>query len=159
MPTIHLTTFIAALQMWCLILADISVFIKVDGFAQKRRSGGRHPLRPDWKDETVTWRARHLFKNRLFADKDHGNAEARHVCRMNRHRGDFKMMKHEHYFKPCDNGTIVIDLFHFESPFWYAGPLVQWSLSYKIHEAAAGKKNDTIKQICESGKWKKLLEK
>ena len=35
--------------------------------------------------------------------------------------GDFKQMKHEHHFKPIQNGTLMIDLFSFESPYGKAG--------------------------------------
>ena len=52
-------------------------------------------------------------------------------------KGDFKMMKHEHHFKPCENGTIMIDLFHFESPYGAIGKIVQQTLSYPIHEKTA----------------------
>ena len=33
------------------------------------------------------------------------------------------MMKHEHHFKPCENGTIMIDIFHFETPYGAFGKL------------------------------------
>lgn len=110
------------------------------------------------KDETVTWRARHLFKNRLLRVK---------ITEMQKHamfvdeqaQGDFRMMKHEHYFKPCDNGTIVIDLFHFESPF---GMLGRWFNSLyltRYMKRLLERRNNTIKQYAESGKWRKLLEK
>ena len=68
------------------------------------------------------------------------------------------MMKHEHYFKPCDNGTIVIDLFHFESPYGVLGRWFNelWLTRYlrKIIEL----RNNVIKQYAETGKWKKFLE-
>lgn len=110
------------------------------------------------KDETVTWRARHLFKSRLLRSK---------ITEMKKPdmfideqvQGDFKMMKHEHHFKPCENGTIVIDLFHFESPY---GILGQWfnSLYFtKYLKKLLEQRNKTIKEFAESEKWKKLLIK
>jgi ligand-binding SRPBCC domain-containing protein len=110
------------------------------------------------KDETVTWRARHLFKSRLLRSK---------ITEMKKPdmfideqvQGDFKMMKHEHHFKPCENGTIVIDLFHFESPYGIPG---QWFNSLyltKYLKKLLEQRNKTIKEFAESEKWKKLLIK
>ena len=36
-------------------------------------------------------------------------------------QGDFKSFKHEHHFKCIDNGTIMIDVVEFESPFAIVG--------------------------------------
>ena len=66
-------------------------------------------------NETVTWKAKHLFKERMLKIK---------VTQLRQPdffvdeqvKGDFAMMKHEHYFKVVENGTIMIDQFHFESP-------------------------------------------
>jgi len=68
-------------------------------------------------------------------------------------------MKHEHHFKPCENGTILIDLFHFESPY---GLLGQWFNSLyltKYMKRLLEQRNNTIKEFAESDKWKKLLIK
>lgn len=73
--------------------------------------------------------------------------------------GDFKMMKHEHHFKPCDNGTIMIDLFHFESPYGIIG---QWFNSLYLTnymKRMLEQRNKLIKEYAESDKWKKLLIK
>ncbi|HZI53247.1 MAG TPA: SRPBCC family protein, partial [Chitinophagaceae bacterium] len=116
MPTIHLTTFIAAPTE---VVFDLSRHIGVHKesmtkFREEAVAGTRFGLIE--KDDTVTWKARHLFKKRFLRVK---------VSEMKKHemftdeqvQGDFKIMKHEHYFKPCDNGTLLIDLFHFESKF------------------------------------------
>ena len=74
-------------------------------------------------------------------------------------QGDFKILKHEHYFKPCDNGTIVIDLLYFESPYGVFG---QWFNSLyltKYLKRLLEQRNNTIKVFAESDRWKKLLIK
>jgi ligand-binding SRPBCC domain-containing protein len=158
MPTIHLTTFIAAPAN---VVFDLSRHIglhkeSMSKFKEEAVAGIRFGLIE--KDETVTWRARHLFKSRLLRSK---------ITEMKKPdmfideqvQGDFKMMKHEHHFKPCENGTIVIDLFHFESPYGIPG---QWFNSLyltKYLKKLLEQRNKTIKEFAESEKWKKLLIK
>jgi hypothetical protein len=116
MPTIHLTTFIAAPVN---IVFDLSRHIglhkeSMSSYKEDAVAGIRFGLIE--KEETVTWKAKHFFKNRILRVK---------VTEMKKHelftdeqlQGDFKMMKHEHYFKPCDNGTLLIDQFHYEIPY------------------------------------------
>jgi ligand-binding SRPBCC domain-containing protein len=158
MPTIHLTTFMAAPVN---VVFDLSRHIGVHKESMARHkeeavAGIRFGLIE--KDETVTWRARHFFKTRLLRSK---------ITEMKKPdmfideqvQGDFKMMKHEHHFKPCENGTIVIDLFHFESPY---GILGEWFNSlYFTHylKKLIVQRNTTIQKIAESEKWKKILIK
>ena len=70
--------------------------------------------------ETVTWKAKHLFKTRVMRVK---------ITEMSRPfsftdemmEGDFKSMKHEHHFKKIENGTLMIDLLHFTAPYGRLG--------------------------------------
>ena len=158
MPTIHLTTFIAAPVN---VVFDLSRHIGVHKESMSKHkeeavAGTRFGLIE--KDETVTWKARHLFKNRLLRSK---------ITEMKKPdmfideqvEGDFKMMRHEHHFKSCDNGTIVIDLFHYESPF---GMLGKWFNSlYFTHylKRLLEQRNTTIKKLAESERWKNILIK
>jgi ligand-binding SRPBCC domain-containing protein len=158
MPTIHLTTFIAAPIR---VVFDLSRHIglhkeSMSKYHEEAVAGTRFGLIE--KEETVTWRAKHFFKNRLLRVK---------VTEMNKPEqftdeqleGDFKMMKHEHHFKPCQNGTIMIDLLHFESPYGIVG---QWFNSLHLNrymKQLLEKRNNTIKEFAESDRWKKLLIK
>lgn len=158
MPTIHLTTFIAAPVN---VVFDLSRHIglhkeSMSKFKEEAVAGTRFGLIE--KDETVTWRARHLFKNRLLRSKITA-MEKPDMFTDEQLQGDFKMMKHEHHYKPCENGTIVIDLFHFESPY---GILGKWFNSLYLTnylKRLLEQRNKTIKEFAESGKWKKLLIK
>jgi ligand-binding SRPBCC domain-containing protein len=73
--------------------------------------------------------------------------------------GDFKMMKHEHYFKPCDNGTIMIDLFHFESPYGTVGKIVNSVYLKGYMKKLLEKRISVIKEYAETDKWRRLLNK
>lgn len=157
MPTIHLTTFIAAPTE---IVFDLSRHIGLHKESMTRHkeeavAGTRFGLIE--KEETVTWKARHLFKDRMLRVK---------ITEMKRPQmftdeqleGDFKLMKHEHHFKPCDNGTILIDLFKFESPYGNAGKWLNSIFLTRYLKKLLEQRNKTIKEYAESGKWKKLLQ-
>ncbi len=156
MPTIHLTTFIAAPSQ---VVFDLSRHIglhkeSMSAFKEEAVAGIRFGLIEN--DETVTWQAKHLFKNRLLRVKISGMEKSEKFI-SEQVEGDFKMMQHEHHFKPCENGTIMIDLFHFESPYGIIG---QWFNSlYLINymKRLLEQRNKTIKEYAESDKWKKLL--
>ena len=74
-------------------------------------------------------------------------------------QGDFKSMKHEHHFKPCDNGTIMIDLFSYEIPYGTAGKWFNTIYLTKYMRKLLEQRNKTIKNFAETDKWKKLLVK
>ena len=158
MPTIHLTTFIAAPVQ---VVFDLSRSIELHkqsmrNYKEEAVAGTRFGLVE--KEDTVTWKAKHLLKKRFLRVKI---TEMRKPVRFTDEQveGNFKMMKHEHHFKPCENGTIVIDLFHFESPY---GILGQWFNSLYLTnylKRLLEQRNKTIKEFAESGKWKKLLIK
>ena len=73
--------------------------------------------------------------------------------------GDFKMMRHEHHFKPCDNGTIMIDLIEFETPYGSVGKLFNKLYLTGYMKSLMEQRNKTIKEFAESEKWEKILNK
>ena len=156
MPTIHLTTFIAAPAD---VVFDLTRHIglhkqSMSAHKEEAVAGTRFGLVE--KEDTVTWKARHLFKSRLLRVKI-SEMKKPEMFTDEQVQGDFKMMKHEHHFKPCDNGTILIDLFHFESPY---GMLGQWFNNLyltRYMRKLLEQRNKAIKEFAESGKWKKLL--
>ncbi|HQU56713.1 MAG: SRPBCC family protein [Chitinophagaceae bacterium] len=158
MPTIHLTTFIAAPAE---VVFDLSRHVglhqkSMSAYKEEAVAGTQVGLME--KDETVTWKARHLFKNRILRVK---------ICEMMKPQmftdeqvqGDFKQMKHEHHFKTCENGTIMIDLFYFESPYGIFGHWFNTIYLTKYMRRLLEQRNKTIQEYAESGKWKKLLIK
>ena len=158
MPTIHLTTFIAAPVQ---VVFDLSRHIglhkeSMSKFKEEAVAGTRFGLIEN--DETVTWKAKHLLKTRFLRAKITAMQKP-DLFTDEQVQGDFKMMKHEHHFKPCDNGTIVIDLFHFETPYGIIG---QWfnNLYFTGYlKRMLEQRNKTIKEFAESDKWKRLLIK
>jgi ligand-binding SRPBCC domain-containing protein len=158
MPTIHVTTFIAAPVDRVFDLSRNIDLHKQSMTKHKEEAvaGTRFGLIE--KDETVTWRAKHFFKNRILKSR---------ITEMKKHdqfideqvEGDFKMMKHEHFFKPCENGTIMIDFIHFESPYGMIGKWFNSLVLTRYIRKLIEQRNVTIKEFAETEKWKRLLLK
>ena len=69
------------------------------------------------------------------------------------------MMKHVHHFKPCDNGTIMIDLLEFEPPYGSVGQLFGKLFLTRYLKNLLEQKNNVLKEFAESEKWRKFLNK
>ena len=99
MPTIHLTTFIAAPVK---VVFDLSRNIdlhrqSMTAYKEEAVAGIRFGLIE--KEETVTWKAKHFFKSRMLRVKI-TDMKMPDQFTDEQVEGDFKMMKHEHHFKP-----------------------------------------------------------
>jgi ligand-binding SRPBCC domain-containing protein len=158
MPLIHLTTFIEAPVER---VFDLSRNIQLHKESMKRYkeeavAGTRFGLIE--KDETVTWKAKHFFKTRILRISI---TEMQKPVRFidEQSQGSFKLMKHEHHFKPCDNGTIMIDLFEFESPYGTLGKWINSIYLTRYLKHLLQQRNKAIKEYAESNKWRRLLEK
>ncbi len=108
------------------------------------------------KEDTVTWKAKHILKTRILRVKITGMTKAEKFID-EQVEGDFKLMRHEHFFKPCDNGTIMIDLFHFESPYGAIGKFFNAIFFTRYMKKLLEHRNNLIKEIAETGKWRQLL--
>ena len=158
MPTIHLTTFIAAPVERVFDLSRSIDLHKqsMTGHKEEAVAGVRFGLIE--KDETVTWKAKHFFKTRLLRIKITAMKKAEMFID-EQIEGDFKMMKHEHHFKPCDNGTIMIDLISFQAPYGTIGKLFNNLYLTSYMKKLIEQRNKFIREFAESDKWKKLLNK
>lgn len=155
MPFIHLTTFIAAPQERVFDLSRSVALHKASmkDHDEKIVDGTMSGLMN--LNDTVTWTAKHLFKQRRLKIK---------ITKLQRpdyfvdeqEAGDFKLMKHEHYFKPIENGTIMIDQFHFETR-GFMGRLVNRFYLEKYMTQLLKLRNKMIKEVAEGNAWKQYL--
>ncbi len=156
MSLIHLTTFINAP---CDRVFDLSRSVdlhkkSMSQFDEKIIDGVMSGLMKT--GDTVTWTAKHLFSKRILKVK---------ITRFQRPdffvdeqvQGDFLMMKHEHYFKSIENGTIMIDQFHYELKNGLAGKLLNRLYLERYMTTLLHKRNEMIKQFAESNQWKQIL--
>ena len=158
MPTIHLTTFVAAPAERVFDLSR-----SIDLHRKSMAHTGEEAIAGTVSgllglDETVTWKAKHLFKTRILRSR---------ITAMNRPlsftdemvEGDFKSLRHEHYFKSIGNGTLLIDLFHFESPYGGLGRLANRLFLTDYLKKLLESRNLIIREYAESEKWKFILNK
>ena len=158
MHTIHLTTFIAAPAERVFDLCrSIDLHKKTMAHTKEQAVAGT-VMGLIELNETVTWKAKHLFKTRVLKVK---------VTEMNKPlsftdemiSGDFKSMKHEHHFKHIDNGSLLIDIFSFETPYGYLGKIVNYLFLKNYLKKLLEQRNKMIKEYAESEKWKFILNK
>src|SRR5262245_40700007 len=151
MPRIHLTTFInAPLER----VFDLSRSINLHQIStaqtnEKAIAGVTSGLIN--KDETVTWEAKHLFKVRQYTSVISA-MERPHSFTDEMVKGDFKSLYHEHHFKAVDNGTIMIDLLRFETPYGFIGKMVNSLFLRSYIEKFLLKRNAVIKEYAETQK-------
>ncbi|HXB42488.1 MAG TPA: SRPBCC family protein [Puia sp.] len=157
MPTIHLTTFIAApIERVFDLSRSIDLHKKSMAHANEQAVAGTTTGLIELQ-ETVTWKAKHLFKTRVMRVR---------VTEMSKPfsftdemiDGDFKTMKHEHHFKKIENGTLLIDLFSYTSPYGRFGKIAEKLFLSNYMKKLLEERNQTIKQYAESEKWKFILQ-
>lgn len=158
MPLIHLTTFIAAPAERVFDLSrSIDVHKKSLAHTNEQAVAGTTGGLIK-QDETVTWKAKHLGKVRVLKVKI-SSMKIPESFTDEMVSGDFKDMKHEHHFKPIQNGTLMIDLFTFESPYGAAGKLVNYVFLKRYLRKLLERRNQAIKEFAETDKWKFLLNR
>jgi len=106
-------------------------------------------------NETVTWKARHLFKSRTMMVKI-TQLQPFDFFEDVMQEGDFKSFRHEHHFRETGSETIMTDMLEFESPFGILGKWVDNLFMKQYLERLLVKRNETIKQFAEGGQWKNL---
>ena len=72
-------------------------------------------------------------------------------------KGYFKSFVHEHHFKQVNNGTIMIDVVDFESPYGFAGEFFNKIYLTKYMTKLFIKRNNLIKEYAETAKWKAII--
>jgi len=106
--------------------------------------------------EWVTWEAKHLLKKRyLTIAITCMQPYALFIDEMQ--KGDFKMMRHEHHFKQAGEGTIITDVFKFESPYSWLGKLVNALFLINYMRRLLIQRNNIIKEYAETECWKAVL--
>lgn len=156
MPIIHITTFIAAPVERVFDLSRSIEFHKksMSHTGEDAVAGVTTGLIN--LHDTVTWKAKHFRKMRYMKVK---------ITAMNKpfsftdelEKGDLRSMKHEHHFKQIENGTLMIDIFRFETPYGFIGKAVNKLFLRKYFEKLLQQRNDSLRLYAESDKWKFVL--
>ena len=149
MPIIELATHINAPIQQCFDLAR-SIDVHVTSTRQTGetaiagRTSGLIEL-----GESVTWRARHLGKWQTLTSKitefEYPNFFTDEMV-----EGAFKSFRHEHYFFPIKDQTLMKDIFMFESPYGFWGHVANAVFLKRYMTRLLEKRNNVIKEIAES---------
>ncbi len=158
MPIIHLTTFVAApVERVFDLSRSIDLHRKSMAHTREEAVAGT-TMGLIGLNETVTWKARHLMKTRFMKVR---------ITAMDRplsftdemDKGDLKSMKHEHHFKQIENGTLLIDIFQYETKQGFIGALIDKFYLKRYFQQLLERRNRVIRQYAESDKWTFLLNK
>lgn len=108
-------------------------------------------------NETVTWRAKHFFlwlniTSRITVFDLPGYFAEEMEKR------SFIKFKHEHYFEDTADGSIMVDVFDYTSPFGALGIMLDKLFLQKYITALLQKKNRVIKHFAETGRWRSVLK-
>ncbi|TDT47196.1 hypothetical protein CLV90_1269 [Maribacter spongiicola] len=108
-------------------------------------------------NEWVTWRAKHFGIYQVLTSKitefDYPNFFSDEML-----KGAFKSFRHEHHFENTVDGTLMVDYFDYQSPLGFLGKIADSFFLKKYMTDLLEKRNSTIKEFAESGKWKQLIE-
>ncbi|HEX8734507.1 MAG TPA: SRPBCC family protein [Pyrinomonadaceae bacterium] len=158
MPEIRLETFIKAPVERCFDLSrSIDLHeVSLEHTGEKAIDGKTSGLIE--KGESVTWQARHFgIKQRLSVKITEMNAPQYFCDEMT--EGAFKNMRHEHFFETRETGTLMIDKFCYEAPFWIFGAFFDYFVLKNYMKRLLERRNQTIKRIAEGEEWKKLIKR
>ena len=107
-------------------------------------------------DETVTWQAFHLFRQRKFTSKITAFQKP-YYFKDEMQEGDFKKFSHDHFFKALDGKTEMSDKVILESPFGFFGKIITSLLLKAYIIKFLRERNRVIKEYAETDKWKTIL--
>ena len=146
MPTINLSTHIKAPQQRVFDLSrSITLHTVSMQHTSERAVAGKTSGLIEL-NETVTWEAKHLFKKQYL--KTVITAMSPYTMFIDEMvEGDFKKMKHGHFFSSIEEGTIMKDVFYFESPFGLLGKLINELFLFRYMKNLLEERNAVIKDM------------
>jgi ligand-binding SRPBCC domain-containing protein len=160
MPTIELATSIAAPVELVFDLSR-SIDLHMDsatGTGERAIAGVTSGL-IGWGEE-VTWRARHFGVWQRLSVRITVFERPTHFADV-MVRGAFRRMEHHHYFEsePSGDGTVMRDVFTYESPLGFLGRVADWMFLERYMRAFLMERNRVIKEAAEAEPevWRRYL--
>ncbi|MER2156234.1 MAG: SRPBCC family protein [Solibacillus sp.] len=149
MPIIIHKQFIYAPIDGCFDLArNVDILIKTTAKTKEKAVGGvTHGLLNE--GDSVTWEATHFgIKQKLTAKVTHMQQPTIFVDVMV--KGAFKSFTHTHKFVEEKDGTLMIDMFEYKSPFGPLGSIADKLFLYNYMESFIKKRSAELKMLAES---------
>ncbi|MFM7671049.1 MAG: SRPBCC family protein [Bacteroidota bacterium] len=158
MYTIHLTTFISQSAD---IVFDLGRHVglqrdAMSDYQQEAVAGTRFGLLES--GETITWRARHFFQNRLMRLRVLEMIAGDRLI-LEQAMGPFQSFRQERYVKACENGSILIDLVHYEWKQGRLGQIANQLFLGRYLEKMLNLHIEAIRRSAEGPRWKTYLMK
>lgn len=156
MPSIHLTTFIAAPVERVFDLSRNLTIYKLLLKDRKEKLTSVAASNLVAHGETITIQAKHMGKTRLITTRITDLKKPSSFVQ-EQVKGDLGHFKHEHYFKTVQNGTLLIDMIDFDGPRDVLGKLIGKIYLKNYLVQFLEKRNKLIQQYAESEKWRAVL--
>jgi len=156
MARIHLTTFIAAPVERVFDLSRHLALYRLVFQSRKEKltSGAASTLIS--KGETVSIIAKHAGRSRMIMLKV-TSLQRPAMFVEEQVKGDIQSFRHEHHFKPVDNGTILIDIVEFGLPKDIIGKVFGKMYFRKYIEELIKKRTELVRSYAETEKWRAVL--
>jgi ligand-binding SRPBCC domain-containing protein len=107
-------------------------------------------------DETVTWEATHFGVRQRLTSKITAFNPPNHF-RDTMISGAFKKFTHDHFFTETNSGTLLEDVFDYESPSGIFGRIADKLFLETYMRKILTERNFLIKQVAESDEWQKFF--
>ena len=107
-------------------------------------------------DETVTWQAYHLFKQRRLTSKITAFQKPFYF-KDEMQEGDFKKFSHDHLFQVVDGKTLMSDKIKLETPYGIIGKIVTRLFLKNYITTFLKERNEVIKEYAETEKCRTIL--
>ena len=156
MPTIELKTKINAPIERCFLLSLSVDLHQLSTKETNERAIGGVTTGLMKLNDVVTWRAKHfgIYQNMTskIAAYDAPNYFVSEMV-----KGAFKKLHHQHIFEWTGTETTMTDIFYFKAPLGILGELFSKYILVNYMKRFLIKRNETIKEVAETTKWKSVL--
>jgi ligand-binding SRPBCC domain-containing protein len=105
--------------------------------------------------QEVTWRGRHFGIWQTLTVRITAFEKPTHFAD-EMLRGAFKRMEHHHYFSAESGGTVMRDVFSFQSPLGILGRIADWVFLKRYMRNFLIERNKVIKATAESDAWRQF---
>jgi ligand-binding SRPBCC domain-containing protein len=107
--------------------------------------------------QTVRWRAKHLGVKQTLTVQITA-MEKPYYFEDKMIQGVFQSMDHQHHFEELADGNVLMrDIFNFSAPFGVLGRLVEWLFLTAYMRRFLEERNQSIKEVAESGQYVRYL--
>jgi len=107
-------------------------------------------------EQEVTWRARHFGVWQSLTVRVTEFERPTHFADAMLN-GAFRRMEHHHYFEQSGSGTIMRDVFRFQSPLGILGRVADFLFLARYMKSFLIERNRVIKATAESDDWKQFI--